>query len=98
MSLLLSPNYGATVLCYSRQGALGSKSGAWAAQWSQDFAGPPLSQLVVCTVQGEQGCYLLGLDPQGHVVFDSQHSSTAEAKQYAEAEYPAVREHWLAPG
>ena len=99
MSLRLSPSYGAEVLvlAYSDIDSRHTKSGAWAAAWGTDFAGPDLSQVVVCRRPDEPNVLLLGLNDSSSVVFDSAHLTVEEAKAYAEQEYPQLSYTWKAP-
>ena len=95
MPLLLNPEVGATVLLYTEVSSLGSRSGAWATKWTEEFAGPEVAQFAICHLPEDDAVHLLGLSDDGYVVFDSEHDSQDEAKAYAESEYPAIAGTWL---
>ena len=97
MPLRLNPRYQARVLLYSDIDARHTRSGAWASQWGQNFEGPGLTQVVICSVPDEQNIQLFGLDQRSNVVFDSGHATLDDAKLYAELEFPQLTSTWLAP-
>ena len=94
--LILRPIYQATVHCYASVTSSHTRTGAWASDWGEKL--PAFVQLVVCELPDDSEIHLLGLDPDGHVQFDSEHQSIGEAKLYAESEYQGLAAAWQTLG